>query len=79
MEINIASFTSMPLIGLIIYALGFPLGLGKIPFILVGEIFPMNVKNTAVSFCNLLCPLLTFLTDLIFPFLNDNVGIYASF
>ncbi|XP_033228916.1 facilitated trehalose transporter Tret1-like [Belonocnema kinseyi] len=79
MKINIASFTSMPLMGLIIYAIGFPLGLGKIPFILEGEIFSMNLKNIAVSFCNLLCPLLTFSTGLIFPFINDTVGIYASF
>ena len=78
-EINISNFTSMPLIGLIIYAIGYSIGLGKIPYILMGELFPMNVKNIAVSFGNLLCPFLTFLTDLIFPFLNDNVGIFSPF
>ena len=78
-NVNVSGVNWIPLVGLLAFEIGSPLGISKIPYLLMGEVFPMNVKKTAVSGIELFNDTLTFTMKFVFPILNDAAGIYTSF
>lgn len=78
-EVNVSGVNWVPLVGLLTFEIGSPLGISKIPYLLMGEVFPMSVKKTAVSGIELLNDTLTFTMKFLFPILNAAAGIYTSF
>ncbi|KAJ1525744.1 hypothetical protein ONE63_008952 [Megalurothrips usitatus] len=56
----------VPLLGLVAYAVAYALGMGPVPDILPGEVFPTSVKGLAVSGVNISLTLFTFLVSKIY-------------
>ncbi|XP_052123000.1 facilitated trehalose transporter Tret1-2 homolog isoform X1 [Frankliniella occidentalis] len=61
-----SSLTWVPLLGLVVYAVAYALGMGPVPDILPGEVFPTSVKGLAVSGVNISLTIFTFLVSKIY-------------
>ncbi|XP_041378149.1 solute carrier family 2, facilitated glucose transporter member 5-like [Gigantopelta aegis] len=60
-----------------IYVIGFALGLGPIPFIVVSEIFRQEARAAAMSLSLAFNWICNFILMLTFPFLKDGLGAYT--
>ncbi|KZC14029.1 PREDICTED: monosaccharide-sensing protein 2-like [Dufourea novaeangliae] len=63
----------------IFYELIIALGLNPLPYMMLGELFPTNVKGTAVSLANLWGSLLAFIVSKMYQVISDSYGVYTSF
>lgn len=50
----------------------------SLPFTVIAEIMPENIKDFGVAFCNTLLSLLGFLALKFLPFLNELLGFHGS-
>ncbi|XP_039304350.1 facilitated trehalose transporter Tret1 [Solenopsis invicta] len=64
---------------IIFYELIIALGLNPLPYMMLGELFPTNVKGAAVSLANLLSSVLAFIVSKMYQVIADSVGVYAAF
>lgn len=71
--------TWLPLFGLVLYQVAFALGIGIIPYVLLGELFSINVKGAAVASALVIGSIFNFATSAGFKILNNSIGIYATF
>ncbi|KAK3928472.1 Facilitated trehalose transporter Tret1-2-like protein [Frankliniella fusca] len=69
----------VPVLVSCVYVIGFALGLGPVPWLFVGEIFPDRVKGLASSVANASNWLCAFLVTMLFPTINDSLGVHVSF
>ncbi|XP_011137507.1 facilitated trehalose transporter Tret1 [Harpegnathos saltator] len=63
----------------IFYELIIALGLNPLPYMMLGELFPTNVKGAAVSLANLVSSLLAFIVSKMYQVISDFCGVYAAF
>ncbi|XP_018401407.1 PREDICTED: facilitated trehalose transporter Tret1-like [Cyphomyrmex costatus] len=63
----------------IMYELIIALGLNPLPYMMLGELFPTNVKGAAVSLANVASSLLAFIVSKMYQVISDNWGVYAAF
>ncbi|XP_014215782.1 facilitated trehalose transporter Tret1-like [Copidosoma floridanum] len=61
------------------YELIVALGLSPLPYLMLGELFPTNIKGVAVSLVNLWTSLLAFIVSKMHQVISDYCGIYMSF
>lgn len=61
------------------YELIIALGLSPLPYMMLGELFPTNVKGVAVSLANIWASLLAFVVSKMHQVVTDTCGIYAAF
>ncbi|XP_014608927.1 PREDICTED: facilitated trehalose transporter Tret1-like, partial [Polistes canadensis] len=61
------------------YELIIALGLSPLPYMMLGELFPTNVKGKTVSLVNLWASLLAFIVSKLYQVISDAVGIYSAF
>ncbi|XP_055302940.1 uncharacterized protein LOC129568722 [Sitodiplosis mosellana] len=54
------------------------LGVLNLPFLVISEIFPENIKDFAVSFCMIVLELLTFIVVKWLPFIMGSLGFHGS-
>lgn len=64
---------------IIFYELIIALGLNPLPYMMLGELFPTNVKGTAVSLVNLWASLLAFIVSKLYQVISDGLGVYSAF
>ncbi|XP_011873756.1 PREDICTED: facilitated trehalose transporter Tret1-like [Vollenhovia emeryi] len=63
----------------IFYELIIALGLNPLPYMMLGELFPTNVKGAAVSLANTIGSLLAFIVSKMYQVMSDNWGVYTAF
>lgn len=63
----------------IFYELIIALGLNPLAYMMLGELFPTNVKGAAVSLANLVSSLLAFIVSKMYQVISDSCGVYAAF
>lgn len=63
----------------IFYELIIALGLNPLSYMMLGELFPTNVKGAAVSLANLVSSLLAFVVSKLYQVISDFCGVYAAF
>lgn len=63
----------------ILYEFIIALGLNPLPYMMLGELFPTNVKGVAVSMANIWGSMLAFFVAKMFQVVTDTCGMYASF
>lgn len=68
----------MPIILLIVYIFTYTIGFGPLPWLVMSEIFPANVKCYAASIVTASCWILGFACTYTFPFI-EHLGIYYAF
>ncbi|CAH0564584.1 unnamed protein product [Brassicogethes aeneus] len=76
---SLSHISWLPIVGLLSYITGYSLGLSPIPYVLLGEIFPTNVKFPASSLINCFSFISGFVTVFVFPFMMNSIGLAAPF
>ncbi|XP_063985454.1 facilitated trehalose transporter Tret1-like [Diachasmimorpha longicaudata] len=76
---DVSSITWLPIAALIAYDVMEVLGIGTLPYVLLGELFPTNVKGTAVALGIVVGSVFASLVGLGFQAMNTTVGIHWTF
>ncbi|KAI4456963.1 sugar transporter-like [Holotrichia oblita] len=79
LEADLSSVAWLPTVALTLFLFMNPLGIIPLPYVLLGELFPTNIKGMAVSTITLYAGILTFLTARFFKPLSNAWGMYSTF
>jgi MFS family permease len=69
----------LSVISILVFTFGFAIGIGPIPFLLMGEIFPNEARSTATSLATCANWVSSFVTALTFPLILFHVKQYTFF
>ncbi|XP_076245976.1 facilitated trehalose transporter Tret1 [Calliopsis andreniformis] len=78
-ESDVSSLGWLPLTSLIVFMIAFSIGLGPIPWMLMGELFSAETKAKASSIAVMLNWFMVFLVTKTFPAMNDELGTDMTF
>ncbi|KZC10962.1 Facilitated trehalose transporter Tret1-2 like protein, partial [Dufourea novaeangliae] len=76
---DVSSLGWLPLTSLIVFMVAFSIGLGPVPWMLMGELFSADTKAIASSVAVMLNWFMVFLVTKTFPAMNDELGTDATF
>ncbi|XP_017889015.1 facilitated trehalose transporter Tret1 isoform X2 [Ceratina calcarata] len=76
---DVSSFGWIPLASLIIYVIGFSLGFGPIPWLMMGEILPVKIRGSAASIATAFNWSCTFIVTKTYEDLTSVIGGYGVF
>ncbi|XP_011495379.1 PREDICTED: facilitated trehalose transporter Tret1-like [Ceratosolen solmsi marchali] len=79
LRVDVSQITWIPIVALITYEIVVALGIGTVPYVILGEIFPTNVKSEAVATAIIIGSLFAFVVGLGFQALNSVAGIHTTF
>ncbi|XP_047984559.1 facilitated trehalose transporter Tret1 isoform X1 [Leguminivora glycinivorella] len=79
MGLDVATLGWLPLTSLMVYLLGFSMGFGPIPWLMMGEILPAKIRGPAASICTAFNWLCTFGVTKSFHNLLDAIGPNGAF
>ncbi|KOC65760.1 Facilitated trehalose transporter Tret1 [Habropoda laboriosa] len=79
MSVDMAGFGWILHASIIFYELIMALGLNPLSYMMLGELFPTNIKGVAVSMANLWASLLAFIVSKMYQVVSDSCGVYTSF
>lgn len=69
----------LPIVAFCIFVIGYSLGLGPIPWMITGEIFPQEIKSVAVGCSNFVSWMLTFIILKVFLIMKEDWGLDTTF
>lgn len=78
-DIDMASFNFLPLVALICFTLTYSIGMQTIPFLILGEIFPTNVKAFALCLMDVYYGIVVTIVSQFFYWSNDTFGMHVPF
>lgn len=78
-DLNIEKFSMVPVISLILFIVVFSLGMQTVPLLMLGELFPANVKAFALCFADIYFCILATIVSKFFQIMKDSFGIYVPF
>ncbi|CAG9759427.1 unnamed protein product [Ceutorhynchus assimilis] len=78
-DVDVKPLGFLPLASFIVYVLGFSLGFGPIPWLMMGEILPAKIRGTAASVATGFNWTCTFIVTKVFPLLIDSIGFHYTF
>ncbi|XP_066584242.1 facilitated trehalose transporter Tret1-like isoform X2 [Prorops nasuta] len=76
---DVSSFGWVPLISLIAYVVGFSLGFGPIPWLMMGEILPAKIRGSAASVATGFNWMCTFIVTKTYEDIINAIGTYGTF
>ncbi|XP_029669723.1 facilitated trehalose transporter Tret1-like [Formica exsecta] len=76
---DVSNLGWLPLTSLTLFMISFSIGLGPIPWMLMGELFPAETKAVASGIAVMLNWFLVFLVTKTFPMMNDELGADVTF
>ncbi|XP_003703873.2 facilitated trehalose transporter Tret1 [Megachile rotundata] len=76
---DVSTLGWLPLTSLIVFMIAFSIGLGPVPWMLMGELFPSETKAVASSIAVMLNWFMVFLVTKTFPAMNDELGTDMTF
>lgn len=76
---DVTAFGWIPLASLIIYVIGFSLGFGPIPWLMMGEILPVKIRGSAASIATAFNWSCTFIVTKTYEDLVSLIGAYGAF
>lgn len=76
---NIESFDWVPVSSLLLYTVFYTLGLGTLPWCVMGEVFPPNIKSLAAGLLTAVNFMMAFLTAILFPYMTSYFGTSFTF
>lgn len=78
-DIDTTSFSILPAIALICFIIIFSVGLQTIPMLMLGELFPTNVKAFALCIADIYFSIIAAIVSKFFQFMKDNFGMHVPF
>ncbi|XP_025264837.1 facilitated trehalose transporter Tret1 isoform X3 [Camponotus floridanus] len=79
LDMNVEAFGWLPLVSLIVYVIGFSLGLGPIPWLMMGEILPAKIRGSAASIATGFNWSCTFIVTKTFQDIIQLIGAHGTF
>jgi sugar porter (SP) family MFS transporter len=76
---NVDSISWLPTVSLVVYIITYNCGFGPLPWAVMGELFPSNVKSIASALTAVFCWFIGFLIAKFFQSLVDAIGMGPSF
>ncbi|CAK9800036.1 Facilitated trehalose transporter Tret1-2 homolog [Anthophora plagiata] len=76
---DVSSLGWLPLTSLIVFMVAFSIGLGPVPWMLMGELFPSETKAVASSVAVMLNWMMVFIVTKTFPTMNTELGTDMTF
>lgn len=70
-------YTLIPTISVMVYAVAFKIGLGIIPIILTGELFPTSVKALGMTIADAMYVIFAIISVYLYQWLADAIGLYV--
>lgn len=74
-----SSYGWLPLVALIVFQMSYTFGIGSIPYIIQGELFPIQVKGSAVCLGRIISDAFAFATAAGYNPMSNAYGTYTSF
>ncbi|XP_015191171.1 PREDICTED: facilitated trehalose transporter Tret1 isoform X2 [Polistes dominula] len=78
-DIDVSNFGWIPLLSMIIYVIGFSLGFGPIPWLMMGEILPARIRGTAASIATAFNWTCTFVVTKTYEDFKELTGAHGTF
>lgn len=78
-KIDMSSYHYVPLLALISYVVIYNIGMGCVPIIILGELFPPNVKAFALCLCDIFFDIVVTFMSKFFQFMKDDFGMHVPF
>lgn len=76
---DVSAISWLPILSLIVYIITYGFGFGPLPWTVMGELFPSNVKSTASSLTASICWLLGFVLTKFFSSVSEEITMAGSF
>ncbi|XP_053687017.1 facilitated trehalose transporter Tret1-like [Sabethes cyaneus] len=76
---NVQSVSWIPLVVIMLYIISYTIGLATVPFAVLGELFPSNVKAVAAAMYTMFASAIGFGVSKLYQVISDNLGTYVSF
>lgn len=77
--LDISALGWVPLFGMMGYIVGMCVGLALVPTLMLGELFPANVKGNAMCLNNIVAGVVTLILTKVFQLLVSNYGLFVPF
>lgn len=77
--VEVARYNFLPLVVLICFALTYSIGMQTIPFLILGEIFPTNVKAFALCLMDVYYGIVVTIVSQFFYWSNETFGMHVPF
>ncbi|XP_068974265.1 facilitated trehalose transporter Tret1-like isoform X3 [Bombus flavifrons] len=77
--VDVTAFGWIPLMSLIVYVIGFSLGFGPIPWLMMGEILPVKIRGSAASVATAFNWSCTFIVTKTYEDIVSVIGPYGTF
>ncbi|XP_017771113.1 PREDICTED: facilitated trehalose transporter Tret1-like [Nicrophorus vespilloides] len=78
-SIDVSEFTYIPVIALLTFIIAYSIGMGTIPVLMLGELFPTDVKAFALSLADIYFSVIAAVVSKFFQIMKDNFGMYVPF
>ncbi|XP_071561823.1 facilitated trehalose transporter Tret1 isoform X1 [Temnothorax nylanderi] len=79
LDVDVTAFGWLPLVSLIVYVIGFSLGFGPIPWLMMGEILPAQIRGSAASIATSFNWMCTFIVTKTFEDVIAVIGAHGTF
>lgn len=77
--VDVSSYSWIPVVTVMIYAGAFKYGLGMVPIVTTGELFPTSVKAIGMTFADAMYDIFAVISIYLFKFLADEYGMHVPF
>lgn len=78
-KVDVTEYNWIPLFSIILYAVAFKCGLGIVPIVMTGELFPTSVKAMGMATADAMYVIFGTLSIFMYQELEQRVGIYCPF
>lgn len=76
---DVSSLAWLPMTAIMVFIVAYSLGLASVTFVVLGEVFPKNLRATAGAVFTIVASAIGFGVAKMFQIVSDNIGIYATF
>jgi len=78
-DLDVSAISFLPLLALLAFVVAFSVGLQTIPLLIMGEVFPTDVKAVALCATDIFYSVIVTVISKLFHWSNDEFGMYVSF
>ncbi|XP_039760459.1 facilitated trehalose transporter Tret1 isoform X2 [Pararge aegeria] len=75
----VATISFLPVLALVLFIVTYCWGLGPLPWAVMGELLPIEVKSVAAPIATAFCWTLSFLVTKFFPSISESIGMHVGF
>ncbi|KAL1501806.1 hypothetical protein ABEB36_007062 [Hypothenemus hampei] len=78
-SMDVSCMNWLPIVSLITFIITFNLGLANLPWVILSELFPANIKPLSSTVATFFCFGLSFVVNICFPIITETLGMPGTF